>query len=330
MKNINCIPIISDKQFECPFEKPYGYIYKITNQINGHYYIGKHKFSKPYLDKKYKGSGSILKKAYEKYGFDNFEITILEWTDKDNNELNKLEKLYITVFHANELPNYNLTDGGDGGDTLSDIQKQELSSRMSGKNNYFYSHRFIGEAHPMFGTHLSESHKENISKGKKGKSINLHHTEQFKQRMSILHKGKIVSDETRKKMSDNHWDCSGKNHPNFGKGYKFIGSKNGMFGKGYLIQGSKNGMYGKTHSAKSKELMRNKRPSMSGMNNPNFGKKALPKAVEKCDLQWNTLETYTSIGHACKCNKGCYSYGIRKSCNTKQPYHDYFWRWLNA
>lgn len=168
MKNINRIPIISDKQFECPFEKPYGYIYKITNQINGHYYIGKHKFNKPYLDKKYKGSGSLLKKSYEKYGFDNFEIAILEWTDRDNNELNKLEKLYITVFHANELPNYNLTDGGDGVSPETVMGKKNPmygDHRFAGENNYFYGKHFCGEQNPNFnGKSVTKYQREFMSK----------------------------------------------------------------------------------------------------------------------------------------------------------------------
>lgn len=33
------VPIISDKQNCCPYEEPFGYIYKITNKVNGNYYI---------------------------------------------------------------------------------------------------------------------------------------------------------------------------------------------------------------------------------------------------------------------------------------------------
>ena len=69
-------------------------IYKITNKINGHYYIGQHKYkdeSNPMG--KYKGSGKILWLAYNKYGFENFETEILykRIRDKETGEIYKAE-----------------------------------------------------------------------------------------------------------------------------------------------------------------------------------------------------------------------------------------------
>ena len=55
----------------------YGYIYKITNKINGKFYIGKHKYTGPGLDPKYMGSGVQIKNAIRKYGKENFVVELL-------------------------------------------------------------------------------------------------------------------------------------------------------------------------------------------------------------------------------------------------------------
>ena len=55
-----------------------------------------------------------------------------------------------------------------------------------------------GEKHHMFGKHLSEEHKKNLSESGKGKH---NHT-----------------GEVRNKMSKNHADVSGTKNPNYGKG----------------------------------------------------------------------------------------------------------------
>lgn len=84
-------------------------IYKITNVINGKFYIGKHKTKN--LDDGYMGSGKILKRAISKYGIENFHKEILHIC-KDETHMNLLESILVV---PDVETNYNLCDGGRGG-----------------------------------------------------------------------------------------------------------------------------------------------------------------------------------------------------------------------
>lgn len=88
------------------------YIYKITNKVNGRWYIGKTNGQDP----NYMGSGKLLKQAYAKYGKDNFEKIILENCSTEQ-ELNQREQYWISESNALSDPlSYNLAEGGSGGD----------------------------------------------------------------------------------------------------------------------------------------------------------------------------------------------------------------------
>lgn len=88
-------------------------IYKIINKIDGKFYIGKTtklintRFQFHYYA--HKNKMTYLYKAMRKYGFNNFDIQIIEETTS----LDEREKYWITKLK----PQYNMTSGGEGGDT---------------------------------------------------------------------------------------------------------------------------------------------------------------------------------------------------------------------
>lgn len=96
----------------------YGVIYKITNIIDGKYYIGRTKeFNarmKAYI-KKFNMDNDTqdkLHKAFKKYGLDNFSIEIIDYGFNDE-DLNLSEKHYMPIELVNSKNVYNLKEGGD-------------------------------------------------------------------------------------------------------------------------------------------------------------------------------------------------------------------------
>lgn len=105
----------------------YGYIYKTTNLVNGKIYIGQHKSQ--VFDRDYHGSGKLIRRAFEKYGIENFKTELLKWCET-RSDINKYEKIYIYIYHSNDLVvGYNISKGGDGGDTFSGLADDEKAHR---------------------------------------------------------------------------------------------------------------------------------------------------------------------------------------------------------
>ena len=98
-----------------------GFIYKITNNVNGKVYIGqtiqtiKERF---YQHCATKCSDSVLNmaihKAIKKYGKSNFTIEVIEEVDK--NSLNDIEKFWIEYYNSYNN-GYNSTRGGQDSST---------------------------------------------------------------------------------------------------------------------------------------------------------------------------------------------------------------------
>ena len=166
--------------------KAYNYIYKITNQINGKIYIGKH--STDNLDDGYMGSGILICKAEKKYGIENFTKEYLAFCDTEE-KLNWFEKFYIKKFNARQV-GYNLTDGGDG--TLGRKHTEETKRKLSEATKK----RLVEKGVPFKGKHLSPETIQKISCAMKCKTF----SEEHKQKISEAMKGKTFSEEHKQKL----------------------------------------------------------------------------------------------------------------------------------
>lgn len=135
------------------------YVYEITNLINGKKYIGKRSCHCPIEEDKYMGSGTNLKRAFNKYGKENFHKRIIAICDTIDDAY-KLEEKYITLAGAVKSDKYyNLAGGGRG--------------------------TGVGENSPMWGKKLSEETKLKISKANIGRKLSEQTKEYLRERNSI-------------------------------------------------------------------------------------------------------------------------------------------------
>lgn len=83
-------------------------IYKITNKKNNKFYIGMHRTNN--INDGYMGSGKLIRRAFNKYGLDNFIKEILYVFDNEEAMILK-EKELVKIGSLS----YNMNEGGKGG-----------------------------------------------------------------------------------------------------------------------------------------------------------------------------------------------------------------------
>ncbi len=247
-----------------------GFIYLITNKVNGKRYVGQtmnregikvrwyhHRY---YLNRN-KHSNKHLQDAWNKYGEENFEFEVLHELNFSNKDtlleaLNDLEVMYISIWHLLDVNyGYNIASGGSNGNAFAGKSEEELKEwrrkigeankgKTIGEKNAMYGKR--GENSPHWGKHHSEDTKKHQSETMKAK---------YKSGEIIpAMKGKHHSDETKKKMSES-------------------------------LKGRPSNMKGKKHSEESKKkisesMKGKKRPNMCGENHPFYGKN-LPEETKR-------------------------------------------------
>lgn len=113
------------------------YLYKITNNINGRYYIGARSCDCLICCDKYFGSGKILKQAIKKYGKQSFSKEVLAEFES-RQQVFAAEKEIVTQSFIDNDETYNITIGGNmppsnKGKHLSQQHKEKLRISNLGK-----------------------------------------------------------------------------------------------------------------------------------------------------------------------------------------------------
>ena len=113
-----------------------GYIYKITNQVNGKVYVGQTVHTIESRWKEHQQAAKYRKYplylAINKYGLDKFTVDQIE--ECDNSELNARE-MYWVAYYDSYNHGYNATTGGDGSFTckfLTDSRYQDVKNMYLG------------------------------------------------------------------------------------------------------------------------------------------------------------------------------------------------------
>lgn len=190
------------------------YIYKITNNLNGKTYIGQHKYNsekysddyKSLINDGYWGSGILINRAYEKHGLDNFTKDILVSHLECKEIADDAEKHFIKCYKDLSKAEYNIADGGIGGNYGEEVNKR-ISAANKGRRHSEEHNRKISEARKgkpcpesvkqkiaekLRGIHLSEDTKRKVSESLKGnkRAAGIKHTDEWKKANSERMKGR--------------------------------------------------------------------------------------------------------------------------------------------
>ena len=104
------------------------YIYKITCNVTGKYYIGMHSTSDE--NDGYMGSGKRLKYSIKKYGKDAHIKTILEYCENREKLIEKEIEIVNTELLKDTLC-MNLKEGGNGGSDFKHINEKGLNNKSN-------------------------------------------------------------------------------------------------------------------------------------------------------------------------------------------------------
>jgi len=124
------------------------YIYQILNKITNKSYIGKSIDYKKRFETHLKNAkNKVNRRLYDSinfHGSDNFELILLETINsKNKQEIDEREKLWICKLNTLVPNGYNMTSGGDGGNTIEswdEIKKQELYKRQAKNRGKVFMH----------------------------------------------------------------------------------------------------------------------------------------------------------------------------------------------
>ena len=168
-------------------------IYKTTNHVNGKIYIGYDSKNRTLIE--YAGSGRLLNFAIEKYGIENFSKEILEYVTEDNWE--EREIFWVNEFSSTDRKiGYNITKGGDGGDTFSNNPNKEAI-----RDKHRESTRKMMLAR---GGYLKDKEKQ-IEACKKGNMVRTangyRHSEETKRKLSESLSGREFTEEWKNNIS---------------------------------------------------------------------------------------------------------------------------------
>lgn len=171
-------------------------VYKTTNLINGKIYIGQDLNNNP----NYLGSGLMLNNAIKKYGKENFKKETIEVCNSKE-ELNEREKFWIKELNSQDRKiGYNIADGGTGGKTWQNYTDPEMIKNTKEKRS-----KSTSERNKRDGGWSSDpekrkksSIKANLARTMKGYK----HSEETKAKIGDAHRGKEVSEEARKNISE--------------------------------------------------------------------------------------------------------------------------------
>lgn len=133
-------------------------IYKITNVLDGKFYIGKHKTKN--LDDGYMGSGKLIQRAIKKHGVENFKKEILHIFETEA-EMNEAEKRLVILSEDS----YNLCPGGHGGFgyiNSNNLNNKNHDTEIANNKRSAFMKEFIKKpgAREKLLTELRRAHKE--------------------------------------------------------------------------------------------------------------------------------------------------------------------------
>ena len=206
----------------------YGIIYKIKNKINGKLYIGQTimPLEKRWAFHKSTNSGCrLLRSAIQKYGKENFEITIIARCNSPA-EMDQREIFCIRIFNTIANYGYNLSAGGN-----AHIRSEEFIKKHKEAMSRPEVRKKISESKK--GKKASEETKRKLSLLRKGKKhsperiekarlglVGKPKSESHKKSLSIVRTGTKQTKETKNKISNwlkEHHPMRGKYHSEFSK-----------------------------------------------------------------------------------------------------------------